>query len=235
MSEKPRSNYGTIDLPRTVYGTSVAGIPLEYFGGEGDVELVIFAGIHGEEPETTALLSKALRSVSKIHESVAVILAANPDGLIDGTRGNRNGIELNRNFPASNWSSELVKHEWKYKHGQEIPLSTGSAPGSEPEIVALVDLMGKLTPKIGLAIHAPLGCVNERGDSKLGAWLAKESKMPIVKDLGYATPGSFGSWASENGIYELTYELPPESVWSLLDTHLPLFQKLFEHGIEVVN
>ena len=71
-------------------------------------DILLFAAIHGEEPETTALLSKALRSLAQPSERCAVVLNANPDGVLLGTRGNARGVEINRNFPSESWQSDPV-------------------------------------------------------------------------------------------------------------------------------
>ena len=36
-------------------------------------------------------------------DSIAFILCANPDGVALGTRGNANGVDLNRNFKTQNF------------------------------------------------------------------------------------------------------------------------------------
>lgn len=64
------------------YGKSVSGIQLEYWSAHtGKTQLLLFAGIHGEEPESTVLLSRALRTFREPSDYCSVILAANPDGL----------------------------------------------------------------------------------------------------------------------------------------------------------
>ena len=82
------------------YGLSHLGTPLEVWRPSGRCRLLIHAGIHGEEGETTVALSRALRLLSEPSPHCAVVLAANPDGLIRGTRGNARGVDLNRNFPT---------------------------------------------------------------------------------------------------------------------------------------
>jgi protein MpaA len=94
---------GTILFPPATYGRSVLGLPLEVWRPREACRLLVFAGIHGEEPETTFALSRALRQLSTPSPHAAVVLAANPDGLIRGTRGNARGVELNRNFPTADW------------------------------------------------------------------------------------------------------------------------------------
>jgi protein MpaA len=75
-----------------------------------ECRLLLFAGLHGEEPETTYALSRALRQLPAQPRDCGVVLAANPDGLLRGTRGNARGVDLNRNFPARDWQPSPVTH-----------------------------------------------------------------------------------------------------------------------------
>ncbi len=108
MSLRPRQDQGTIRGEPDIYGRSHLGNPLEVWRPTGPCRLLVFAAIHGEEGETTTALSKALRQLAKPSPHCAVVLAANPDGLIRGTRGNARGVELNRNFPTADWRSDPV-------------------------------------------------------------------------------------------------------------------------------
>jgi protein MpaA len=65
-----------------------------------------------------------------------------------------------------------------------------------------------LKPEAVVALHAPLGCVDDANDSPLGHWLAERSGLPLVADVGYPTPGSFGTWGAEHGMPVVTYEFP---------------------------
>ena len=60
-----RVNRGKIHHINTVYGSSTKGAPLEvYFPqNESEIDVLLMAGIHGDEPEGTVLLSEALRYI----------------------------------------------------------------------------------------------------------------------------------------------------------------------------
>src|SRR5574344_1458264 len=86
------------------YGVSAEGIPLRYLPARERTDLLVFAGIHGEEPETTFLLTRTLRMLKTPPAHVACILAANPDGLLRGTGAAAPGVDLLPHHDASPWS-----------------------------------------------------------------------------------------------------------------------------------
>lgn len=229
MTLRPRQQWGTIPVPPTSYGRSVLGLPLEVWRPRGECRLLVFAGIHGEEPETTYALSRALRQFSEPPPHVAVVLAANPDGLVRGTRGNANGVDLNRNFPSNDWRAGTVTHRSTLPDPSDVLLSTGVNPASEPEVQALLALIGELGPRAVVALHAPLECIDDANDSALGRRLAKASGMPLVRDVGYPTPGSFGSWGSDHGVPVVTYEFPLAATEVLMRDHVPVLVDLLMH------
>jgi protein MpaA len=204
----------------------VLGIPLEVWRPTGDCHLLIHAGIHGEEPETTYALSRALRQMAKPPEHCALILAANPDGITRGTRGNARGVDLNRNFPSKDWRPGTVTHRSTIEDKSDILLSTGQAPASEPEVAALLSLIAELEPRAVVALHAPLACIDDANASPLGHRLAQRTGMPLVRDVGYPTPGSFGSWGSDNGVPVVTYEFPLAATEVLMRDHVPVLVEL---------
>jgi protein MpaA len=226
MTLRSRSQWGTIPLPAALYGRSHLGAPLEVWRPSGACRLLLFAGIHGEEPETTFALSRALRHLAKPSSHCAVVLAANPDGLIRGTRGNALGVELNRNFPTRDWMPDPVVHRSTLEDPRDVELSPGKTPGSEPETRALMALIRDLRPKQVVALHAPLGCIDDPNRSPLGQWLAGRTGLPLVDDVGYPTPGSFGTWGAEQELPVVTYELPLTTTDALVREHVPVLLDL---------
>jgi protein MpaA len=226
MNLRTRRDWGTLALEPETYGRSHLGLPLEVWRPGSDCKLLLFAGMHGEEPETTVALSRALRQLSAPPPQCAVVLAANPDGLIRGTRGNTRGVDLNRNFPAKNWQPDQVPYRSTLDDPRDVVLSPGEHAGSEPETQALMSLIGGLKPNAVIALHAPLACIDEQSESPLGAWLAERTGMPRVSGVGYPTPGSFGSWGAEQGITVVTYEFPLASTDELVRKHVPVLVAL---------
>lgn len=213
---RSRSEWGTLPLLPAEYGRSHLGLPLEVWRPQGPCDVLVFAGIHGEEPETTCALSRALRQLRESPPRCAVVLAANPDGLTRGTRGNARGVDLNRNFPTRDWQPDPVAHRSTLEDPRDVVLSPGSHAGSEPEVAALIGLIDELSPRAAVALHAPLACIDEERKTPLGAWLAERTALPHQQGVGYATPGSFGTWGAEHGVPVVTYEFPLAN----LDDHI---------------
>jgi protein MpaA len=227
---RARKDWGTMPWAPSSYGRSQLGISLEIWRPAAKCSLLVFAGIHGEEPETTYALSRALRQLTTPPEHCAVVLAANPDGLIRGTRGNARGVDLNRNFPTRDWRTGTVTHRSTIEDPSDILLSTGAHAASEPETQALMSLIDELQPAAVIALHAPLACIDDASASPLGQRLAKRTGMPLVRDVGYATPGSFGTWGGERGLPVITYEFPLAATEILMRDHVPVLVDLLSRG-----
>jgi protein MpaA len=226
-----RRNRGVIRHASAVYGTSLEGIPLTVYGP--DAPLVILASIHGDEAETTVVVSDALRSVPAGDLRAAVILCGNPDGMVRGTRGNARGVDLNRNFPTSNWRPEPVHHKTRATDARDIELSPGAQPGSEPETRALISLLERLQPRAVVTLHAALACIDDATGSYLARQLAERCALPLETDIGYSTPGSMGTWAGERGLTLVTWELEAASPYDLKDRHVPILIDLMTGRFEL--
>jgi protein MpaA len=226
MKLRARKDIGTLAWTPDTYGRSVLGLPLEVWRPSGACNLLIHAGIHGEEGETTVALSRALRTLGEPSPHCAVVLAANPDGLVRGTRGNARGVDLNRNFPTVDWRPDPVMHRSTLDAPRDVVLSPGSAPGSEPEVTALVRLIEELRPAAVVALHAPLACIDDAGQGPLAAWIAGKTGLPLVADVGYPTPGSFGTWGGERGLTVVTYEFEMTDKDAVVRDHVPVLVEL---------
>lgn len=218
-----RRNRGIVRHTATIYGESLEGLPLTvYLPDSGKAEIVILASIHGDEAETTVVVSEALRCLPTSDLKSAVILCGNPDGLLRGTRGNARGVDLNRNFPTLNWNPDPVHYKTRANDARDIALSPGTAPASEPETVALLALLEKLQPRAVVTLHGALACIDDAGNSYLGQQLAVRCDLPLLTEIGYPTPGSMGTWASERQLNLVTWELEAASLYDLKDRHVPI-------------
>jgi murein peptide amidase A len=195
-------------------GLSVEGRPIEaVWFGSGSQTVVYFGAFHGDEPESAEVVQEFadyLRANPEVLEDRRAVLVpvVNPDGLRRKQRKNFNQVDLNRNFPTSNWKSE----------GKETNYWGGTGPASEPETRVVIDLLKRFQPDRIISIHCPYKCVNYDGPAeRLAQAMSAENGYSVEASIGYPTPGSFGNYAGvEKQIPTITLELPPtgeEDVW----------------------
>lgn len=185
-----------------VVGRSVRGRPIvAQILGDGDDTVLIMAVIHGDETSGGPLVQKLsdyLNDHPDVMESHKVILipVANPDGVALNCRENTRGVDLNRNFEASN----------RVNNG-----TNGFHALSEPETLALRKLIQEYKPDRIISIHQPLNCIDYDGPGQgLASRIAEACRLPVRK-LG-ARPGSLGAYTGETlGIPTVTMELPREA------------------------
>lgn len=181
-----------------IVGTSVQRLPiLSFVLGQGPDVTFILATIHGNESAGTQLvrrLGKYLQQRSYLMKGRRVVLLAvtNPDGMAHNSRFNANGVDLNRNFPASN----RVKDK-----------RSGATAFSEPEARLVKQLIEQYFPDRIISFHQPLACIDYDGPGEtLAARMAQYCSLP-VKKLGLE-PGSLGSYAGVDlQIPVITFEM----------------------------
>lgn len=187
--------------------------------GATEQKTVLIIGVmHGDEPQGKFLIDKYLSSqkgfVLNVLDKFAVcktllpknrllfIPCLNPDGMDLKTRANASEIDINRNFPTKNWVREPFASEY---YG-------GEAPASEIETKFVMEIIEDYKPSVILAFHSPYKVVNFDGPAQeIAHEISKIIGYPVQADIGYPTPGSFGTYAGvERGIPIITLELDEE-------------------------
>ena len=177
-----------------------------------NLKTVLLIGVfHGDEPDGEYLIRRYLQNCVEYSGKNRLLLipCLNPDGKALKTRTNANGVDLNRNFPAKNWEKS-VKNEY---FGGEIP-------ASERETAFICGIIGEFNPDAIIAFHEPYRVVNFDGPAEeLAEQISKITGYPVQNNIGYHTPGSFGTYCGiERNIPVITLELPEneekEALWN---------------------
>jgi hypothetical protein len=178
-------------LTRTSLGT-----PIEYFASrpledlKGERPILLMGGVHGDEPLGVHLAQKTLEFLINHKQDVkvpwVVVPVLNVDGYRQGTRVNGRGVDLNRNYPSKSWSPAFEKERYH----------PGTAPGSEPEIQAVVGLIQDLHPRLLIHCHSwnPMIVAAGPGAQMDAVRLSRSSGYEVVPEIGYPTPGSLSQY-----------------------------------------
>lgn len=200
-------------------GYSVEGRPiLAYSFGSGSSKVVYVGAMHGTEQSSKYLLDSWIGELEAhperipAHRTIVVIPNSNPDGVVRSRRTNMHNVDLNRNFPANDWTAGV------YMPGQVFePQGGGTEPLSEPESKALANYVKGISPRLVLTYHSSAAVVigNDAGDaSSLAAVYAAKSRYSVANDsqaddiFSYTTTGEFEDWLHDKlGIPTLLIEL----------------------------
>ena len=203
------------------YGRSVNGIPLMVWGDLKPGTCLLIGGVHGEEQNPTVTVSRALRAVPPEMRTANVVVCANPDGHLLGTRGNANGVDLNRNFPAADWSEATIFHRWDGRREREVALNAGAQAGSEPEVSALISLVQSLDPLAIVDVHSPLGKIIDLDSTPIGEELATRTGLHRTSPDSVSITGSAAHFFRELGKGYVNLELPDQSVFTSTEMAVP--------------
>jgi protein MpaA len=200
-------------------GTSVQGRPITaHYFGNGSTTLLFTAAIHGSEASSYATMQAWVQHLQSnpvpADKRIVVVPNANPDGIANGTRNNARNVNVDRNFPASNWSASIDTA------AGTLPQGGGTSPGSEPEAAALINLTRQLRPRLSVSFHSQgrLVGANMIGDSSaIGGMYAStvgySTMFNSAEDvMGYGITGEYEDWmGQEMGIPAILVELPSNS------------------------
>ena len=162
---------------------------------------LLFGAIHGDEPLGVFCLGKLATELLAMPpgRETWIVPALNLDGLAGGSKNNANDVDLNRSFASANFSTE-------YKPGY-FP---GKVAEGEPEALALSRLIDEIGATRLIALHSPFRTVNWDGDGEaLALGMAERNGYGASSDIGYPTPGSFGSkYGVDRRCEVITLEIP---------------------------
>ncbi|GAB4145085.1 MAG: murein tripeptide amidase MpaA [Planctomycetota bacterium] len=190
--ERARTPTDTRDVPALIwreFAVSVSGRPIRAATfGRGPRRVLWIGGIHGDEREgeiATREILSAAGAVRAARERVTltVVHDLNPDGTAMNVRGNANGVDLNRNFPAENFRGER---------------RFGFEPLSQPESKAVHDWIVREKPHLVIVLHSWRNArfVNYDGPARhLAERFSELSSYEVRSSSDLAsTPGSLGSF-----------------------------------------
>jgi murein peptide amidase A len=200
-----------------IIGYSVKGKPIvAYFYGSGNTTILFNGGMHGSEPSGTYILQDFVTQLDneayKIppNKQIVVVPNTNPDGIAANSRFNANGVNIDRNFPESDWKKDIVTA------GGAKPGGGGPAPSSEPETRALANLTANLKPRLTVSYHSQGSALghNGTGDApSIASAYAKDVGYRMFdnaeSELGYEFTGEYEGWIAEKlGLPAILIELP---------------------------
>jgi murein peptide amidase A len=184
---------------------------------------LVLCGVHGDEITPIKFCWDLMNELSanSTHKDKLIVIApiVAPDSFLipKPTRTNGRGVDVNRNFPTSDWKTEAHKR-WKQQLKSDKRKFPGHSSASEQETIFQMNLVLRYKPNKVISVHAPLTLLDYdgpslRADDNKGAKLLLEqmsNKASGYKVSNYPIfPGSLGNWAGkEKHIPTYTLELP---------------------------
>ncbi len=177
-------------------------------------KLLIIGVFHGDEPQGEYFINSYLKKSPRAGKNAIYYI---PRLNSNNHRKNKNGVDLNRNFPTKNWVA-----------GENDDYYGGKTPASEKETQILVDLIENNKFDAIITIHAPYKVVNYDGPARhLAQKISSFLNYPPTSSIGYPTPGSFGTYCGiERNIPIITIEIDEKEDIEILNKK---FYKLFEY------
>ena len=189
-------------------------IDLKIINNSGLKKILIVGVFHGDEPQGELFINKYLEKEYKDSKNELYFI---PRLNKNNKRTNANGVDLNRNFPTKNWQKSA-----------RVDYFGGDITKSEEETKFLVNLIEDNSFDAIVTIHAPYKIINYDGPAlELAQKISLILNYPVESDIGYPTPGSFGTYCGvERQIPVITIEIDENKAPEEL---LERFIKLFDY------
>lgn len=199
-------------------GYSVQGRPINaYYFGSGATTTLYTGAIHGNEQSSRHITQQWIAELeAKAREipadrQIVVIPVVNPDGTARSGRNNAHNVNLNRNFPTFNWTSDTTVSGGSVEKG-----AGGPSPLSEPESKALAHFTLNLRPRFVVTYHSKGSLVNSNDvgiSISLGRQYARLAGYSYISNaatnetFGFTMTGTYEDWLIEQGIPAILIEL----------------------------
>jgi protein MpaA len=201
-----------------MFGKTRQNLPImaHHFGSAGP-KVLILGGVHGDEWEGIVAahgLLKSFYTSFTYRLQLTMVPQFNLDGILHSQRKNAMQVDLNRNLPTNDWTSNVSEERY-------FP---GESANSEPENQALVQWLETHRPQLIISLHSWKPMLNVNGNCRPEAEvLHKLTGYEIVDSIGYPTPGCLGTYCGlERDMPTLTYELEREMPVDLIvNAHVP--------------
>lgn len=199
-------------------GHSVHGRPINaYYFGSGSQTVLFTGAIHGNELSSKyimdAWISELEANIGSIpgDKRIVVIPAVSPDSVAAASRYNARNVNLNRNFPTRNWTSNIEMSGGRIEEG-----AGGTSALSEPEAAALARFTQQLNPRFVVTYHS-LGSLVNGNDvgvaNSLGPLYARTAGYRYIPNaattatFGFEMTGTYEDWLAERGTAAILIEL----------------------------
>lgn len=210
-----------------MFGNSNIGLPIVGYkwGSSAHKKVLILGGVHGDEVEGVVCalgLLKKWTSSFPFELSMTLVPQFNIEGVINKTRVNSRGVDLNRNLPTRDWNPQAFNERYP----------PGPFANSEVENQALTNWIENEKPDLIISLHSWKPLLNINGSCEdVAQVIQKHTGYSIEKSMGYPTPGCLGTYAGiERPHPTITYEIERGSSFQkILDLHLPAINEALKY------
>jgi protein MpaA len=186
-----------------LFGHTAQGLPIAAYRWENrGPEVLVIGGVHGDEVEGVIAawgLYEIFQKKFQLKLNLTLVPSLNLDGVLNKSRLNGNGVDLNRNLPTQDWNPQAFNERYP----------PGTHANSEPENQALTQYLEQRKPRFILSLHSWKPLLNINGPCEAEATAIQSiTGYMIEPSIGYPTPGCLGTYAGlERDMPTLTYEI----------------------------